>query len=175
MSSKQQNSVKEILMKNFKNVQQGTNFILKAIPKDKLDYQPTIDMRKMGDLAFQNALLPLTCTMFAQGMFKERPDQATMQKVLAEKLGSAVKENNYPAMFAKACEYMFDFYGKKTDNDWLNTTYTTFINPNPISFLQGFVGIEDHLIQHRGTLFAYLRTLNIPVTMKQYFGMEDLK
>ena len=70
---------------------------------------------------------------------------------------------------------MNDFYTKKTDAEWLNTTFTTFINPNPAPLLQGVIGVEDHIIQHRGTLFAYLRTLNVPVTMKQYYGMEELK
>ena len=175
MSSTQQNSVKEIILKNFKNVQQGTNFILKAVPKDKLNYQPTKEMRPMGDLVMHIATLPLTNTLFVQGVFKERPDPAAMQKVLEEKLGNVYKEKNYSAIFTKACEYMNDFYTKKTDTEWLNTTFTTFINPNPAPLLQGIIGVEDHIIQHRGTLFAYLRTLNVLVTMKQYYGMEELK
>ena len=85
MSSTQQNSVKEIILKNFKNVQQGTNFILKAVPKDKLNYQPTKEMRPMGDLAMHIATIPLTNTQLVQGVFKERPAPAAMQKVLEEK------------------------------------------------------------------------------------------
>ena len=167
-------STKDIIVNNFKGVQRGTDFVLQAIPKDKLDYTITKDGQKMGDLARHIAILPFTATIFAEGGYNERPNPDEMKKKLAEKFGNDLEQNNYSAMFAKACEYFLNFYGQKSDEDLLNKTFTNFIYTQPTPFLKGFLSVEDHLVQHRGTLFAYLRALNIPITMKQYFGMEAL-
>lgn len=168
-------SMKDIVIQNFKGVQRGTDFILKSVPKDKLDYTPNKDVQqKLGDLARHIAILPFTATYFAENGIKERPNPDDMKKVLAEKFGQDFQNNNYTAMFTKACEYYLNFYGKKSDDELVNGTFTNFIYSSPTPFLKGFLSVEDHLVQHRGTLFAYLRALNVPVTMKQYFGMEEL-
>ena len=167
-------STKDIIVSNFKGVQRGTDFVLQAIPKDKLDYSITKDGQKMGDLARHIAILPFTATLFAEEGYKERPNPDEMKKKLVDTFGRDLAQNNYSAMFAKACEYFLNFYGQKSDEDLLNKTFTNFIYTQPTPFLKGFLSVEDHLVQHRGTLFAYLRALNIPVTMKQYFGMEAL-
>jgi hypothetical protein len=169
------NSVKELLLKNFKGIQRGTNFILKTVPTDKLDYQPNKDMRKMGEIAMHIATLPLSNTFLIENEFKERPNPELSKKLFEDKFGSAYNENNFPVIFEKACEYFIDFYNKKTDVEFFTNTFTNFIYTKPTSFLQGFLSVEDHIVQHRGTLFAYLRLLNIPVTMMQYFGFEELK
>ena len=168
-------SMKEIVISNFKGVQRGTDFILKAVPKDKLDYAPTKDVQqKLGDLARHIAVLSYTGTLFVEGGNKERPNPDQMKKILADKFGSDLANNNYSAVFNKACEHFLNFYSKKSDDELVKGTFTNFINTSPTPFLKGFLSIEDHLVQHRGTLFAYLRALNVPVTMKQYFGMEEL-
>ena len=165
---------KEILIKNFKNVQRGTDFILKAIPTNKLDYTPTKEMKKLGELAFHIATLPLTARYFSENEFKERPERDTILKLFSEKYGADLTKNNYSAIFAKSCEYFLNLFEKKDNNQFINGTFSNFIYRNTTSFLELFLSTEDHIVQHRGTLFAYLRTLNIPVTMQQYFGFKEL-
>ena len=168
-------STKDIIVANFKGVQRGTEFVLQAVPKDKLDYSPNKDVQqKLGDLARHIAVLPFTSALYAKGGYKERPNPDEMKKVLADKFGSDLANNNYSAVFTKACDFFLDFYGKKSDEELVNGTFTNFLYTSPTPFLKGFLSVEDHLVQHRGTLFAYLRALNVPVTMKQYFGMEAL-
>jgi len=63
-------SVKEIFLENFAGVQRGTDFILKAVPKDKVDFTLVKDGQKMGDLARHISLLPFTSTLFIEKEFK---------------------------------------------------------------------------------------------------------
>ncbi len=169
------NTVKDIVINNFLSVKRGTEFILKAIPMDKLDYAPAEHInQKLGDLARHIAILPFTATYFAEHTLQERPNPEEMKKLLGEQFGQDLAQNNYAGVFSKACEYFLTFYSQKNDDEFLNSTFTNFIYSTPTPFLKGFLSVEDHLIQHRGTLFAYLRALNVPVTMKQYFGMESL-
>lgn len=167
-------SMKEIFVNNFKSVQRGTDFVLKTVPLDKLDHSFTKDGQKMGDLARHIAILPFTATIFVEGQNKERPNPDQMKKLLGDKFGADLAQNNYSGIFNKACEYFLNFYGNKSDEELINGTFMNFIYTNPTAFLKGFLSVEDHLVQHRGTLFAHLRALNVPVTMKQYFGMEEL-
>ena len=166
-------TMKDVIINNFKGVQKGTDFVLKAIPKDKLDFSFTKDGQKLGDLARHIALLPYTSTVFVEGQNKERPNPDQMKKIVGDKFGADIAQNNYSAVFSKACEYFINFYSKKSDNDLANSTFTNFLYTTPTPYLKGFLAVEDHLVQHRGTLFGMLRALNVPVTMKQYFGMEE--
>lgn len=173
MSSKQ--SAKDVIIANFKGVQKGTDFILQAIPTDKLDYVPAEHMsQKLSDLARHIAVLPFTATYFAENSSKERPNPDDMKKLIGDKFGPDLAKNDYSAVFAKACDYFLNFYGNKSDSELVTGTFTNFIYTQPTSFLKGFLSVEDHLVQHRGTLFTYLRTLNVPVGMNQYFGREAL-
>lgn len=167
-------SYKDIIFENFVSVRRGTEFILKAIPQDKLDFALPDDGQIMGELARHISILPFTNTYFIENQSKERPPMEEIQKILGEKFGSSIQKNNYVEMFDLASDYFLHYFGNKTDKELVEGTYSNFIRPQPTPYLTGFLFIEDHLVQHRGTLFAYLRALNIPVTMKQYFGMEEL-
>ena len=139
-----------------------------------MEFSLSKDGQKLGDLARHIAILPYTSTIFVEGGNKERPNPDAMKKILTDKFGSDLTQANYSAVFSKACEYFLNFYGKKSDEELTTKTFTNFLYTNPTAFLKGFLSVEDHLVQHRGTLFAMLRALNVPVTMKQYFGMEEL-
>jgi len=126
-------SVKEIFLENFAGVQRGTDFILKAVPKDKVDFTLVKDGQKMGDLARHISLLPFTSTLFIEKEFKERPSPEQMKNSLADHFGPDLYEGNFSTMFRKSCEYFLTFCGKKTDSEIVGSTFTNFIYATPIS------------------------------------------
>jgi hypothetical protein len=162
------------MLRNYQNVRRGTNFVLKTIPSDQIDYIPQKGMRKLGDLASHIATLPLGSYIFTSGIV-EKFDASLLIDALKQKLGDLYDSKNYFQIFEKSNKYFLKFYEDLPLNDWVESTYTSATNPKPITYLQGFLGFQTHLLQHRGSLFTYLRTLDVPVSMKQYFGMEELK
>lgn len=174
MSDESKKSFKDLLLKNFNGVQRGTEFVLKTIPPKQLDFAPANGMKKLGELAFHVATLPLTFTYFVQNNSTERPAPEDIKLLLSDQFGSEIAKNNYQAMFGRSCEYFLEFFKKHSDDELAQKTFTNFIYQTPTPLFSAFLSVEDHIIQHRGTIFAYLRILGIPVTMKQYFGIEPL-
>lgn len=174
MVSSMKLSVKEIILQNYQNVRKGTKFVLKAIPHDVIDYSPHKKMRKLGDLAFHLSSLPLGSFIFTSGIVKKFEPNALIY-ALKQRLGTLYDSKNYAEIFEKSNEYFLKFYENLPAEDWIGSIYVSATNRKPITYLQGFINFQNHLIQHRGSLFTYLRTLMIPVSMKQYFGIEELK
>ncbi|MHA2251568.1 MAG: DinB family protein [Candidatus Kariarchaeaceae archaeon] len=168
-------STKDTVLKMFESIQKGTEFILQAIPEDKLDHKIDESGSSLGKLAFHLAALPLGSVLFANGTFTEFPAVEKLMEKLSEYIGEEMKNNDFAAIFRKSCEVFINYYQTITNDDWVNTTYSTFLSRGPTTPLQGFLSTQNHLIQHRGTLFAYLRTLEIPVTLKQYWGYKPLQ
>ncbi|MHA1982759.1 MAG: DinB family protein [Candidatus Hodarchaeales archaeon] len=167
-------SIKEIILSNYQNVRKGTEFVLKAISLDDIEYEPQEGMRKLGDLAFHIATLPLGSFIFTSGLVTEF-DPVTLINALKQRLSSLYDSKNFSKVFEKSNDDFLNFYKDLPAEYWTEKTYTSATNPKPITYLQGFINFQNHLIQHRGSLFTYLKTLNIPVSMKQYFGIEELK
>ncbi|MHA1991220.1 MAG: DinB family protein [Candidatus Hodarchaeales archaeon] len=174
MESSKNLSIKEIILLNYQNIQKGTEFVLKAISINDIEYAPQEGMRKLGDLAFHIATLPLGSFIFTSGLVKEF-NPVTLISTLKQRLGPLYDSKNFVKIFVKSNDDFLKFYEDLPVEYWIEKTYTSATNPKPITYLQGFINFQNHLIQHRGSLFTYLRTLNIPVSMKQYFGIEELK
>ncbi|MHA2100746.1 MAG: hypothetical protein ACW99A_18910 [Candidatus Kariarchaeaceae archaeon] len=169
-------SAKEVVLKMYKNIQRGTEFVLDAIPEDKLDYQLDPKGAKLREIAFHAATLPLGAAIFAKGVFEKFPSIPDLMKALEDYLGGdLIKTKDYAAIFKKSCEVFLDHYNKFSDDEFVNSTYSNFLTGGPITHLEGFLGTQNHLLQHRGTIFGFLRSLQIPVSMHQYFGMNPVE
>lgn len=170
------NKLKKLLFKNFKAVQRGTEFVLKAIPTDNQDFKnfkPKTEMRSLGDLAFHIATLPVGSVILAESSFTEFPPIEVLLKSMTERIGE-VTSSNYADIFVRSSKHFVEYFDKKSDDDLINKTYQSFLMRQPATFFEGFQSMMNHLIQHRGTLFAYLRLLDVQVSMKQYFGIKEL-
>ena len=78
---------KEILLENFQRVKKGTEFILKAIPKESLDYSPGNGMRTLREIAFHVATLPFTSTYYVENKSTERPSPDKFKDLFDLKFG----------------------------------------------------------------------------------------
>ncbi|OLS28617.1 MAG: hypothetical protein HeimC2_05620 [Candidatus Heimdallarchaeota archaeon LC_2] len=168
-------SAKETVIRNFKGVIRGTDFVLQAIPSDKLNHKLDSKGTKLRDIAFHIATLPLGATIFAKGVFEKFPSVPVLMEAFDEYLGEMMKSNDYAAIFRKSCEVFLDHYNQFSDEEFVNSTYSNFLTGGPITHLGGFLGTQNHVVHHRGTLFGFLRSLEIPVSMHQYFGMNPLE
>ncbi|MHA2171163.1 MAG: hypothetical protein ACXAB7_14810 [Candidatus Kariarchaeaceae archaeon] len=164
-------SAKETVFKMFESVQKGTEYVLQAVPSDKLDYQINENSAQLGDLAFHIAAMPLASVLFGDGTFEQFPAPEKLIEELAKHLGDAMSDKDYLAIFKSSCEIFLKFHGEK---NWSEDKYSSFLHREPVSHLQAFLGTQNHLVQHRGTLTTYLRSLDIPVTLKQYWGYAPL-
>lgn len=168
-------SAKESVIKNFIGVQRGTDYVLQAVPSDNLDYQMDPKGTKLRAIAFHIASLPLGAAIFAKGIFEKFPSVPDLMEAFEEYLGDMIRSNDFPAIFRKSCEVFLEHYNQFTNEEFVKSTYTNFLTGGPITHLEGFLGTKNHVLQHRGTLFAMLRSLEIPVSMHQYFGMNPLE
>ncbi|OLS24924.1 MAG: hypothetical protein HeimC3_18000 [Candidatus Heimdallarchaeota archaeon LC_3] len=64
-------SIKTIVLNHNKSVQRGTYFVLKAVPKENIDFSPKENLRKISDLAFHLATLPLGFYLLTKRIIKE--------------------------------------------------------------------------------------------------------
>ena len=101
-------SAKETVIRNFKGVIRGTDFILQAIPSDKLNHQLDPKGTKLREIAFHIATLPLGAAIFAKGVFEKFPSVPDLMEAFKEYLGEMVRSNDYAAIFRKACEVFLD-------------------------------------------------------------------
>ncbi|MCE7735322.1 MAG: hypothetical protein GPJ54_10625 [Candidatus Heimdallarchaeota archaeon] len=168
-------STKETVLRMFRTIQRGTEFVLDAIPADKLDHKLDPNGAKLREIAFHISTLPLGAAIFAKGVFEKFPSVPKLMEALEEHLGDLMKTQDYSAIFRKSCGVFLQHYNSFSDKEFINSTYTNFLTGGPITYLEGFLGTQNHVLQHRGTLFGFLRSLGIPVSMHQYFGMSPLE
>ena len=168
-------TAKELVMSMFENIQKGTDYVLQAIPMDKLDHQVGGDSATIEALAFHISTLPLGAALFAQNLFDKFPENDALMATFEKYLGDSLKNKDYPEMFRKSCEVFLEFFGGKTDDEWVNSTYTNFLFRGERTYLEGFLSMQNHLIQHRGSLVSTLRSAGVPVTLRQYWGMKPLE
>ncbi|RMG31438.1 MAG: hypothetical protein D6732_14830 [Methanobacteriota archaeon] len=162
---------KEIILQMFQRIQKGTEYVLQAIPEDKLEHRVSDNSASVKELAFHIATLPLGAALFAQNIFDKFPDNETLMNQFEKYLGDSLKNNDYPEMFRKSCQVCIEFFKQK---DWINETFANFLNKNQRTYLEAFLSMQNHLIQHRGSLVSTLRSAGIPVSMQQYWGMKPL-
>ncbi len=155
----------------FENIQRGTEYVLMAIPMDKLDYSVEENTATIEDLAFHISTLPLGAALFAQNLFDKFPESDQLMAEFKKYLGDSLDDKNYPEIFRKSCKVFTDFFEGK--EDWYKT-YTSFLFRGERTYLEGFLSMQNHLLQHRGSLTTTLRSMGIPVSMKQYWGMKPL-
>ncbi len=156
----------------FKNIQRGTEYVLMAIPKDKLDHRVSPNSASIKELAFHISTMPLGATLFAKNLFDKFPESDVLMAEFEKYLGESMKNNDFPEMFRKSCEVCIEFFNSK---DWLNETFSNFLNKKERTYLEAFLSMQNHMIQHRGSLVSTLRSAGIPVTMQQYWGMRPLQ
>lgn len=167
-------STKETVLRVFQNVQKGTEYVLMAIPMDKLDHQLDSNSAKLKDIAFHIATLPLGAAIFAKGAFEEFPSVPELLKSFKEHIGDIVDTNDYTEIFKHSCDVFLGHFNAFTDKEFIESTYENFLTRGPKTHLEGFLGTQNHILQHRGTLFGFLRSLGIKVNMRQYFGMKPM-
>ncbi|MFV2016337.1 MAG: hypothetical protein ACC656_12965, partial [Candidatus Heimdallarchaeota archaeon] len=146
-----------------------------AIPDDKLGHRLDPNGAKLREIAFHISTLPLGATIFAKGVFDKFPSVPKLMETLEEYLGDLIKTTDYVTIFRKSCELFLSHYNNFGDEEFTNSTYSNFLTGGPITHLEGFLGTQNHIMQHRGTLFGFLRHLGIPVSMHQYFAMSPLE
>ncbi len=169
--SKAMATAKEITLQMFDNIQKGTEFILGAIPMDKLDHSVDGKSATIGDLAFHIATLPLGSVLITQGKFDKFPPIDELMKAMEPYLGDSLENKDYKSIFTKSCKAFIEFYESKSADEWINSTYENFLTRGPRTYLQGFYSMQNHLLQHRGSLTSTLRSAGIHVSLKQYWGM----
>jgi uncharacterized damage-inducible protein DinB len=166
-------TIKSSIIDSYKKIQKGTEFVLRAIPQTQLDFKPNERMRRLEDLAFHIATLPVGSIILAESNFKEFPPLDVLLKAMEDRIGN-VKTKNFADIFTRASEHFIQFIHNKTEEELIHSTYQSFLMREPASYFEGYLNMITHLIQHRGTLFVYLRLLEIPVSMMQYFGIKEL-
>lgn len=168
------NSTKELVMKSFDQIQKGTEYVLQAIPMDKLDYGIK-DSATISELAFHIATMPLGATLFAKGVFEKFPEFDVLTTEFEKYLGDSLKKKDYKTMFTKSCTVFKEFWESKTDDEWVNSTYSNFLTRGPRTYLEGYLSMQNHLLQHRGSLTSTLRSARVMVNLQQYWGMAPLE
>ncbi len=168
-------SAKSSVLKQFEHIQKGTEYILQAVPKDKLDHSVEKSSATIEGLAFHIATLPLGAKLFAEGKFDKFPSTEVLMKTLEEYLGDTMRNKDYKSMFTKSCLIYLEYFGNKTEDEWINSTYVTPVSRGPMTYREGFLSMQNHLIQHRGSLTTTLRSIGILVSLRQYWGMSPLE
>lgn len=166
--------VKNSLLKSFQKLSKGTEFVLRTIPQDQLGFKPKPEMRSLGELAFHIATMPVGSVILAESDFKEFPPVEVLVQAMTERIGD-VETTNYADIFVRSSKYYEEFISKKTPEELSTGTYQSFLMREPNTYVEGYLSMITHMIQHRGTLHAYLRLLDVPVSMTQYFGIKELK
>lgn len=167
-------SAKSSVLKQFEHIQKGTEYILQAVPLDKLDHSVEKSSATIGGLAFHVATLPLGATLFAQGKFEKFPSTDVLMETLEGYLGDSMRNKDYKSMFTKSCNIFLEYFENKTEDEWINSTYVTPVARGPRTYLEGFLSMQNHLIQHRGSLTSTLRSIGVLVSLRQYWGMTPL-
>ena len=155
-------SLKDIIIDNFKSLQKETMFLLKAIPQDKLEYSPCKQMKRLDRLAKHIAVIPFTATLYAEEYFCDHPTPAELNKVLDETFGDDLKNHNYAGVFAKSCDYFLSYYNTKCDDSLVNKSFINPSNNQVTPYLKSFLNVQNHLATHTGNLGAYIRELLLP-------------
>ena len=167
-------TLKDIIIGNFKNLAHETKFLLKAIPKDKLEYSPCKQMMKLSKLARHIAVIPYTATLYAEEFFCEHATPAELNKILDENFGEDLANHKYDAVFEKSCEYFLSFYNAKCDESLVNKSFIHPATNEVTPFLKSFLKVQNHLSLHTGTLNAYVRELVVPEAAKEYIEKKVL-
>ena len=167
-------TLKDILIDNFKSLTKEPLFLLKAFPQDKLTYQPCKQMQKLGKLARHIAVIPFTATLYAEEYFCEHPAPIEVNNILTEIFGDDLANHNYAAVFAKSCDYFLSFYNTKCDESLVHKSFINSSNNEPTPYLKAFLNVQNHLAQHTGNLHTYIRELIVPEAVKQYIEEAPL-
>lgn len=155
-------TLKDIIIENFKNLTKESAFLLKAVPQDKLEYSPNKKMKRLGKLAKHIAVIPFTATLYAEEFFCDHPTPAELNKVLDETFGDDLTNHNYAAVFEKSCDYFLSFYNTKCDESLVNKSFINPSNNQVTPYLKSFLNVQNHLATHTGELSAYIKELLLP-------------
>ncbi|MDH5401284.1 MAG: hypothetical protein OEZ01_14475 [Candidatus Heimdallarchaeota archaeon] len=167
-------TAKTQIIKAFENIIKGTEYVLQAVPADRLDFKIEENSTTLESICFHISTLPLGATLFAQQVYTEFPPVDVLIEKMKEYLGDSIEQKDYSTMFTKSCEVFLKHYNSFSDRDFVQETYSTFLTRGPVTHMEGFLSTQNHLIQHRGTLVAMLRSMGIPVGLSQYWGMKPL-
>ena len=160
-------TLKDIVIENFKSLMRETMFLLKSIPQDKLEFSPCTQMKHLGQLARHIAIIPFTATLYAEEYFCEVQTPTELNKVSEETFGDDLKYNNYSTVFEKSCDYFLSFYNAKCDDSLINESFINPANNEATPYLKNFLNVTNHLAHHTGNLSAYIRELLVPEAVKQ--------
>jgi uncharacterized damage-inducible protein DinB len=166
---------KDVVLSMFENIQKGTRFVLEAIEKEHLDKAVNEESATVGDLAFHISTMPLGTTLFAQGRFEKFPEVEVLMSAFKEFLGDDLDQKRYAQIWDKSCEVMLEYWKSKSADEWINTTFSHFLTRGPVTYLEGFLAMQNHMLQHRGSLTSTLRSIGVPVGLRQYWGMSPLE
>jgi len=167
-------SLKEIIIANFKELQHEAKFLLKAIPKDKLDFSPHKRMKKLGKLARHIAVIPYTATLYAEEFFCEHATPDELNELIQDNFGEDLDNHNYEVVFEKSCEYFLNFYNNQCDDSLVNKTFINPANKEITPYLKNFLNVQNHLSMHVGTLNAYIKEQVLPDAEREYIEKKVL-
>lgn len=146
--------------------------LMKLVPEDKLDWRPsdTNNWMTVGQLL---AHLP-TATGFCMngfitGQWPEMPDEEMLPS--AEKCPTVTSVAEAIEKIEADRQLAATLLADLSEEDFRNRMVAAPWNPTPTPLWQQLLFMVEHQINHKATLFAYLKLLGVEVNTMHLYGM----
>ncbi len=149
---------RDVLMRQFRDVQRGTRRLLELIPPERLDWAPHPGMFTLRQLAGHLATIGgQTASGIVLGVWERPhvPEELTRDQALERLEASVTRTEELLAQLSDA-----EFERREIQMPWGVT----------MTVARAVAALIEHDIHHRTQLFLYLRELGLEVTSHTLFG-----